>query len=165
MHLFKYGGVRTLSKPFGVCMSLALPREQAFDAVVPAPLHWFRQWRRGYNQAELLAREVSRRTGVPLIRALRRRRATRTQAGLTGAKRRANVAGAFAVRQRAFVKGKRVLLVDDVLTTGATVNACAAALKRAGATYVAVLTLARTDRRGERLLVTPDLDLELAGVP
>jgi predicted amidophosphoribosyltransferase len=81
------------------------------------------------------------------VRALRRVRYTAAQAGLSNTGRRENVAGAFVPRRRATVRGMRVLLVDDVMTTGATATACAAALKRAGARSVALLTLARADRR------------------
>jgi len=145
IHVFKYGGVQPLAKPFGDFMMKALPRERQFDAIVPMPLHWRRRWERGFNQAALLAREISRRWNVPVRNAVRRKRATRQQAGLTNAKRRANVSGVFKARTR--LDGMRVLLIDDVLTTGATASACARALKRAGASHVAVLALARTDRR------------------
>lgn len=147
VHLFKYSRIRTLADPLGIMMASALPRDQRFDMLVPMPLHWLRQWQRGYNQARLLARVVSRRTGIPVVNAMRRSRATAPQAGLTNAKRRRNVAGAFSVRKRVDIGGARVLLVDDVFTTGATASACAGALKRAGADHVSVLALARTDRR------------------
>jgi len=111
------------------------------------PLHWFRQWRRGFNQSDLLAREVARRCGAPVVSAVRRVRATAPQAGLSNTRRRANVAGAFVVRRLAALRDRRVLLVDDVMTTGATASACAGAIKRAGARHVTVLTLARVDRR------------------
>jgi len=147
VHLFKYTGVRPLKKPFGDWLALALPREQSFDVIVPMPLHWHRRWQRGFNQAELLAQEIARRWNVPVRNAVRRRKATRMQAGLTNAKRRANVQGAFLLKRGQRLDGLRVLLVDDVLTTGATAAACARVLKRAGAKHVAVLALARTDRR------------------
>ncbi len=145
IHLFKYAGIQTLARPLGNLLLTALPREQRFDVIAPMPLHWFKQWRRGFNQSELLARQVARRWNVPVRRLVRRIRSTSAQAGLTGAMRHANVQNAF--RAKAAVHGKRVLLVDDVMTTGATARACAAALKKAGATHVAVLTLARVDRR------------------
>jgi len=145
IHLFKYGGVTPLSRVFGEFLATALPRELRFDLIVPMPLHWLRRWRRGYNQSALLAREVSRRWNVPAAGVLRRRRATAPQAGLSNAQRRKNVTGAFAAKKR--LDGMHVLLVDDVLTTGASASACARALKRAGARRVTVLTLARTDRR------------------
>ncbi|MFK9781005.1 ComF family protein, partial [Escherichia coli] len=75
----------------------ALPRDRRFDAIVAMPMHWRRRWERGFNQAELLAREVSRRSGIRYESVLRRTKATPPQAGLTGSKRRKNVAGAFAV--------------------------------------------------------------------
>lgn len=147
IHLFKYGRVRSLARPLGERLVSALPWDQRFDVIVPVPLHWRRRLARGFNQANLLAGAVARRYGLPVSPALKRRRRTDSQAGLSNAKRRANVSGAFAVRRPEVVRGRRVLLVDDVMTTGATASACAAALKRAGAAYVAVLTLARTDRR------------------
>jgi ComF family protein len=147
VHLFKYGGVRPLGARFGEWMAAALPADAGFDLVTPMPLHWRRYWERGFNQSETLAREVARRRGVPLRQALRRVRSTAPQAGLTNAKRRANVRGAFALARGARLDGLRVLLVDDVITTGATASACARVLKRGGARQVAVLALARTDRR------------------
>ncbi|MGA2599841.1 MAG: ComF family protein [Bryobacteraceae bacterium] len=145
IHLFKYGRIETLAGPLGRFMITALPRELNFDVIVPMPLHWTKLWRRGFNQSELLAAAVSRRWNVPLKRLVRRIRATPVQAGLTSAKRRVNVSGAF--RAKSGVAGLKVLLVDDVLTTGATAGACASALKRAGAARVTLLTLARADRR------------------
>ncbi len=147
IHLFKYGGVRPLGKVLGEWMALAMPRELSFDRIVPTPLHWRRRLRRGFNQAELLARQVARRFGKKPEGLLRRVRATAVQAGLSHSARRANVAGAFRTRKGISLEGQRVLLVDDVMTTGATATACARALKQAGARYVAVLTLARADRR------------------
>ena len=147
IHLFKYSGIQPLARPFGEFLSRALPREHSFDLIVPMPLHWRRRWQRGFNQAGLLAREIGRRWGVPVRNIARRTRATAPQAGLTNAKRRANVSGAFSVKRGARLDGMRVLLVDDVLTTGASAGACARALKGAGASHVALLTLARADRR------------------
>jgi len=147
IHLFKYDRIAPLASALAPMLSRALPREAVFDVIAPMPLHWFRQWRRGFNQSELLAHVLARRTGIPVVRALRRKRSTPPQAGLTRAERRLNVAGAFEVRKRETVEGKHVLLIDDVMTTGATASACAAALKRAGARRVSVLTLARVDRR------------------
>ena len=125
----------------------AVPLDLAFDVVVPMPLHWRKRWQRGFNQSELLAAAVARRIGAPLARAVSRRKFTPPQAGLTNAMRRTNVAGAFEVNKSSALKDRRVLLVDDVLTTGATASACASAIRRAGARRVTVITLARVDRR------------------
>jgi ComF family protein len=115
------------------------------DILVPVPLSRWRLLWRQFNQAALLSRELSRQTGIamdPLI--LKRIRATRSQVGMTRDQRRRNVAGAFRVKQpaRRRLNGKTVLLLDDVITTGATVEACARVLKRAGAARVNVLALA-----------------------
>jgi ComF family protein len=147
IQLFKYGRVSTLATPLGRMLTDALPRERAYDLIVPMPMHWRRRWSRGFNQAELLARVIARQLNIPIIRAVHRSKATPPQAGLTAAQRRANMSGAFGIRRPGSVQGKRILLVDDVFTTGSTAGACARALKRAGAAYVAVLTVARADRR------------------
>jgi ComF family protein len=146
VHLYKYEGVRPLTGRFGEWLALALPREKRFDLIVPLPLHWWKRWQRGFNQTDLLASEIARRWNVPVRRIVRRRKRTTPQAGLTNAQRRLNVRAAFAV-SRTRLDGLRVLLVDDVLTTGATAGACARALKQAGAAHVTLLALARTDRR------------------
>jgi ComF family protein len=147
IHVFKYGRVQTLAKPLGRFLASALPREQTFDVIVPMPLYWRKRWRRGFNQAALLARELGRRTHIPVSNVLRRVKDTAAQAGLTNAKRRRNVSGAFRARNKKALSGRRVLLIDDVLTTGATAASCARALRAAGAREVTLLTLARADRR------------------
>jgi len=147
IHLLKYRGVTTLAGPLGDMMASALPRDERFDLIMPMPMHWWRQWRRGFNQSFLLAKQLSRRTGIPFANAGRRTRATPAQAGLSNAQRRRNVAGAIRIRDGARLEDLRVLLVDDVFTTGSTASSCSLALKRAGAGHVSVLTLARTDRR------------------
>lgn len=147
VHLYKYAGMRPLARHLAGFMQRVLPPELVFDVVVPVPLHWRKQWDRGFNQAELLARQIASRRGLPVARALRRKRATAVQASLASAGRRRNVAGAFAVRDASRISGARVLLIDDVMTTGATANACATALKSAGAKSITLLTLARVDRR------------------
>ncbi len=146
IHIFKFEGVRTLQRPLGTLLAQVLPRETSFDAIVAMPLHWRRRWQRGFNQSELLAQEIGRRWGVPVVKAVQRKKATVPQAGLTSAQRRTNVQGAFQAK-KASLTGKHVLLIDDVLTTGATASACARALKRAGASKVTFLALARRDRR------------------
>ena len=119
------------------------------EMVLPVPLHWRRLFARRYNQAALLAQAVSRRSGLayrPDI--LRRRRHTPPQGRLSAKARRRNLQGAFAVapRHKAEIEGRRLLLVDDVLTTGATLSACARVLRRAGASKVDALVLARVVR-------------------
>ena len=116
------------------------------DALVPVPLHWRRGWSRRYNQSGALACIVARQSGVAFKpEALKRIRPTAHQIGLPRHERAANVQGAFAVppERRAEVQGRRLVLIDDVLTTGATVDACARALLRAGAAKVDVLVFAR----------------------
>ena len=162
IHLFKYEKIHTLARPLAGLMARVIPREERFDAIVPMPLHWRRRWQRGFNQSELLANVIARKWNVPVVRAVRRVKATSPQAGLTNSKRRLNMSGAFSTRpsllrglfEKRFsfakstsLKGARVLLIDDVLTTGATAAACARALKRAGAKHVTLAAVARTDRR------------------
>jgi ComF family protein len=149
IHLFKFGCVKPAAKPLGDMLARVLPRELKIDVIVPVPLHWTRLLTRGFNQSELLAMEVARRWQVPVDGALLRKKRTSSQTELTHDERRLNVEGAFEVRKSAAVAGRSVLLIDDVLTTGATARACARMLKRAGARRVTVLTLARTDHRPE----------------
>jgi len=115
------------------------------DLIVPVPLHRYRLWRRRYNQSALLARLLSERISCPsALQALERTRRTRPQVGLEAEERKKNVKNAFAAKPD--VKDKRILLVDDVFTTGATLSACTKALLKAGAKDVRVLTLARVVR-------------------
>ena len=117
---------------------------RSFDLALPVPLHAKRQRRRGFNQAALLAAELSKIFGIPVAADdCVRVRDTRPQTGLRAAERRKNVARAFHVPFPQRVKSRRVLLIDDVLTTGATANSCASALLDAGAEGVWVTTLAR----------------------
>ncbi len=116
------------------------------DVIAPVPLHRSRLFHRRYNQSAEIARPLARRHGLAYVpEALRRRKATESQAGKSASGRRRNVAGAFEVpeRQKARLAGKRILLIDDVLTTGATAEACARALIRAGAAAVDLATVAR----------------------
>ncbi|MSO99114.1 MAG: ComF family protein [Rhodospirillaceae bacterium] len=119
------------------------------DYLVPVPLHWRRLWLRTYNQSALLANALGRATQKPVLAdALVRTRPTPSQGGLDRAQRRRNVAGAFRAQRQAVIKGKTVLLIDDVMTTSATADACARALLRAGAAAVDVLVLARVPAPG-----------------
>ena len=147
IHVFKYGKIESLAGPLSRMLLQSLPLEQQFDVVLAMPMHWRKRWERGFNQAELLARPVAKRYGLKLGTNLRRRRYTRAQAGLTEAQRRNNLRDCFAVANPEQISGGRILLIDDVLTTGATLRAAAAALKSVGAAYVCALTLARADRR------------------
>ncbi|RTL69360.1 MAG: ComF family protein [Hyphomicrobiales bacterium] len=146
VHQFKYADRHEARPLFGRWLTEA-GRDllEGADLVVPVPMGRLRLILRRYNQAAILANEVSRLSGVPAAPvALRRRRATSRQVGLTRVQRLENVSGAFEVpaRWRPRITGRRVVLVDDVVTTGATVDACARALKRAGAAHVDVLALA-----------------------
>jgi len=113
------------------------------DVAVPVPLHRSRQRSRGFNQAADLARHL----GLPVRAALRRVRATPSQTDLPAARRHANVRDAFAMRRGQDVRGLRIVLVDDVCTTGATLEACARVLRDGGATQVSALTAARVASR------------------
>jgi ComF family protein len=145
---FKYDERPDLATPLGELMRAAV-RRKAFEAdiVVPVPLHPKRLAERGFNQASLLGRSVAAELGAafrPL--ALRRIRNTKSQAELERSGRAANVINAFRVANPRELEGKRVVLVDDVATTGATLGACAAALLAAGAQSVTAVVLARVER-------------------
>jgi len=147
VHRLKYGDRLDLAAAMGRWMARA-GREllDDADALVPVPLHWRRLWGRRFNQAAALAAAVAADRGLPVLTtALKRRRATAQQVGLSHSGRAANVQGAFAVTEggKAAICDKRLVLVDDVLTSGATVDACARALLRAGARNVDVLVFAR----------------------
>ena len=145
IHRFKYERLSSMAKPFGDLLARYWI-ENRFEAdwIVPVPLHSARQRDRGYNQAALLAQRLSERSRHPAIeQGLKRTRATAVQMELKAAERRKNVAGAFECHA-AQIKGKRVAVIDDVCTTGATLEACAEALYEAGAASVFALTLART---------------------
>jgi len=145
---WKYGGAvdytaslsRIFRQSYGVFF---LPRE--FDCIVPVPLHPRRLRRRGFNQCVLLASPLARSLRIPLLRdAALRLRDTPPQSSAGRDRRRTNLRGAFAVREPGRVAGRSVLIVDDVTTTGATVDALAGALLRSGAAHVSAFTLART---------------------
>lgn len=147
VHRLKYGDRAELAVTLGRMMAQAGHELIAeADLAVPVPLHRTRLWSRRFNQAALLARAIARLTALPQSPALLARlKRTRQQVGLTRAQRADNLQGAFRVpdRARPQVEGRRILLIDDVLTTGATANAAARALLRAGARQVDVLTFAR----------------------
>jgi ComF family protein len=148
VHALKYDGRRSLARPLADLM-----RQRGADViaggevVVPVPLHHSRLRERGFNQAADLARHL----GLPVLSALRRVRATATQTSLPAAQRHRNVRQAFVATRRVHaIRNSRVILVDDVCTTGATLEACARALKEAGVAHVAALTAARVIGMGLR---------------
>jgi ComF family protein len=141
---FKYGGDIHLAEPLGRFWDLSEWKGKRFDFLVPVPLHPSRLRERGFNQALLLGKVIAAKEGIKILsRTLRRVRRTRPQVELGLKERKENVWQAFAVRDPSPIRGKSILLVDDVLTTGATVNECAKVLKKAGAEEVWVWTLAR----------------------
>jgi ComF family protein len=144
VHALKYSRRQSVARPLAERMrqrGAALIED--VGCVVPVPLHWRREYQRGFNQA----REIARHLGPPVVDALVRHRATRAQVELAAESRRANVEDAFRIRRGWFrrlnVKGRRIALVDDVSTTGATLEACARVLKDSGASEVYALTAAR----------------------
>ena len=151
IHALKYSGRQSLARPLAERMRQR-GREliDEVDCVVPVPLHWRREYQRGFNQA----REIARHLGPPVLELLRRHRATRAQVELAADRRRANVAGAFVVRRgwfrRPMIRGRKVLLIDDVSTTGATLESCARVLKDLGVSEVYALTAARVVTRQRR---------------
>lgn len=147
---FKYGDKLQAVHSFTPWLLRAgAPLLAACDAIVPVPLHRQRLWQRRFNQSAVIAAALSRESGKPALHgALLRRRATLPQKGLSRAERLSNVRGAFATQERdgKLLQDKRILLVDDVFTSGATLNECARVLRRAGARGVDVLTVARVTR-------------------
>jgi ComF family protein len=148
IHQFKYGGKSYLAKSLGPFLaSVARERLNGIDGllVMPVPLHPKRLRERGFNQSLLLARHVASQLGVELdFLSLRRIRYTQPQTGLKKDERRKNVRKAFGLIDPKVVKGRKVILVDDVTTTGNTLNECARILKRAGAENIYCAVLART---------------------
>jgi ComF family protein len=144
IHQFKYRPCRSLGRPLTQWMSKCIRPAGGIDCVVPVPLHIARLRHRGFNQALIIANELIRVFPIPLsYDNLARVRSTVPQVELTGEERIKNVAGAFALRRPDELKERDVLLIDDVYTTGATMNECAKVLKNAGAARVTALTIAR----------------------
>lgn len=154
VHKLKYHGHTSIAKPFGMLMAERVFLDKnadksatTYDIVAPVPLHKTRLKERGFNQSLLLAREIAKKHKIQLdFLNLYRRRYTEPQINLKGDERLKNVKGAFGVKSPNVFKGKTVLLVDDVYTTGATVTECAKVLKKSGAKGVYILTLARVCR-------------------
>ena len=147
LHQFKYGHQIHLRHPVADWLAATLDdprlRDRRFDLVVPVPLHPARKRERGFNQAELLAELLSARAGLTLKNALERIRYTTTQTAFDRAERMENLHNAFRLRKKLDVRGLRVLLIDDVLTTGSTLSECARVLKAGGALSVHAATAAR----------------------
>ena len=150
IHAYKYRYKTHLRQPLGLLLLEGMEgflRERAVELLIPVPLHRPRLRIRGFNQAQLLCAMVSERLSIPVLPdGLIRTRPTQPQVELSAADRRNNVKGAFAVKNPEKMQGKKILLLDDVMTTGSTVNECAAELKKCGATSVTVVTVARTAR-------------------
>ena len=143
----KYGRKVAIAKTMARYMLPLVARDDGDRLIVPVPLHRVRLWWRGFNQSALVARELSRRLGIPAdVAGLRRIRRTPPLKGMSPLQRRKTVAGAFRVRDKAAVAGKTIILIDDVLTTGSTAEACARTLKRAGAVRVELVSWARVVR-------------------
>jgi len=147
IHQLKYGCHPSLARPLAARLASTYEahrqRLQA-DWLIPVPLHPARMRERGFNQSGEIARHFSRLVGVPLARHwLSRARPTKVQAGLTRRERRHNVSGAFEMSKGSEIRGRTVLVIDDVFTTGATLNECARILRQSGAARIAVLTVAR----------------------
>lgn len=140
---FKYEGESARDGHLADVLAIAVSALPPADYVMPVPLHRKRQRTRGYNQAALLARNVAAACGSPYLDGLLRTRETPQQVGLDAAARRQNVSGAFAIRDGVDCRGRSIILIDDVLTTGSTLGACAEVLHEAGATAVYAATLAR----------------------
>ncbi|MCD8340950.1 MAG: ComF family protein [Clostridiales bacterium] len=146
-HRYKFNGHYHYSRLFGQWMAEALTEsgDGPFDLCTWVPLHRFRRWRRGYDQAELLAREVALLSGIPLVKTLEKTRNTAAQSGTERvAQRYTNVQGVYRLARGASVTGQRILLIDDVITTGSTLENAASALRMGGAEEIVCLTLARS---------------------
>jgi len=146
IYRFKYDGQTYLAPLFGRCMAEKLKNMEDWPSIqglVPVPLHPNRRRKRGFNQAELMAKEMEKHTDIPVLnQVLIRKRDTSAQAGLRRMERMENMANAFTIRNREEIQGKILLLIDDIYTTGATADQCSRVLMEAGASRVYVLTAA-----------------------
>jgi ComF family protein len=148
LHRLKFENLALAAGPLADLAVEALRRDPSglaggAEVVVPVPVHWIRRNRRGFNQSELIARRIARALGLPLVAALRKVRATEPQVELERERRLANPRGAFRARRAAAIRGRPVLLVDDVMTTASTAAECSRALLEAGAREVFAFAVAR----------------------
>ncbi len=148
IHDLKYHGKEELGEWLGRVTAEEFAPNGFFegvDMIVPVPITWRRKWHRGYNQSLAIARGVAEVTGLPVSgKALRRTHFSRSQTQLSVSERMENVAGAFRIRRTDGIAGRHILLVDDIVTTGATVSACAEELEKAGAERISVLSIGCT---------------------
>ena len=145
IHRFKYQNDIALAKPLALIAFETLCEHKLsthYDLIVPVPLHWLREFQRGYNQSSILAQELSKLTATGSKSILKRHRWTSPQASLSKGNRRRNLSKAFKVSSNIELTNKHVLLVDDVMTTGSTLEICTKLLRKSGAESVTVLTIA-----------------------
>lgn len=149
IHNFKYHNAKYLATPLGNYMTNVVVCENfEFDVIIPVPLTEKRKKSRGYNQSELLALQISKNLGAPVVSdVLQRTKFSRSQTELTSSERYQNLEDCFAATNIDKIKGKKILLVDDVMTTGATIEACSKILMNAGANVVYVCTACRTSSK------------------
>ena len=147
LHGFKYLDKDYYGRIFDLLLKRVLNAEKEFretDFIIPVPLHWFKRLNRGYNQAEILAEKVSKYSGIPVLKdVLVRKKITRPQFSLDKNERARNMANSFGALKHDKIKGKKLLLIDDIATTCATIEQCSRELKKAGAGKIYALTVAR----------------------
>jgi len=144
IHRFKYGKETAIARALGnLAATLWQDLNEHVDMVVSTPLHWTRQLTRGYNQSALLAEIISSKTKIPYKNVLKRKKRTSKQANLNRKQRKKNLIDAFSVKKEAICRNRTILLIDDVMTTGATLSSAASVLLDAGAKNIKVLVLTR----------------------
>jgi len=151
LRAYKFQGLRPLSSPLATLLMSIMEHHfpESYDGIMPIPLHKKRLAERGYDQALLLARKLSALTGIPVIEGATRVKETSPQHGLSSSRRKSNLAGAFSMGKGLNLQGKRILVLDDVFTTGATVSAfCTCLRKKSEIDFIGVLTVARAIRHG-----------------
>ena len=149
MHRFKFRGARSHAEPFGRLLAMHLMQKQFHhvDLITWAPISFRRNLERGYDQDKLICKVVARELGLQAVSVLKKRRHTQAQSGLSDAsQRKANVLGAYQVRNPQLIAGKRILLIDDIVTTGATASECARTLLAAGAKEVIFAAVAASEK-------------------